>query len=81
MDEDEDLDAQDSNAARERAAMMREHAAALARERYEGMHDGNGMKNLVNPSIPKMEVLNACFLNCIKENVFQKYKMTIYLNV
>ena len=37
--------------------------------------------NLVNPSIPKMEVLDACFENCIKENVFQKYKMTIYLNV
>ena len=30
-------------------------------------------KNLVNPSIPKMEVLDACFENCIKENVSQQY--------
>ena len=30
-------------------------------------------ENLVNPSIPKMEVLDACFLNCIKENVSQQY--------
>ena len=29
--------------------------------------------NLVNPSIPKMEVLDACFLNCIKENASQQY--------
>ena len=29
--------------------------------------------NLVNPSIPKMEVLDACFQNCIKENVSQQY--------
>ena len=30
-------------------------------------------ENLVNPSIPKMEVLDACFQNCIKENVSQQY--------
>ena len=29
--------------------------------------------NLVNPSIPKMEVLDACLLNSVKENVFQQY--------
>ena len=28
--------------------------------------------NLVNPSIPKMEVLDACFQKCVKENVFQQ---------
>ena len=28
--------------------------------------------NLVNPSIPKMEALDACFYNCVKENVFQQ---------
>ena len=32
MDADADMDAQDSNIDRERASMMREHAAALARE-------------------------------------------------
>ena len=30
-------------------------------------------EHLVNPSIPKMEVLDACFKNSIKENVFQLY--------
>ena len=45
MDADDDMGTQDSNIDMERASMMREHAVALARERYEELHDGNGMKN------------------------------------
>jgi hypothetical protein len=45
MDEDDDMDCQDPSVARERASMKREHAMALAREYYEALHDGNGMKN------------------------------------
>ena len=45
MDEDDDMDCQDPSVARERASMKREHAMALAREYYEDLHDGNGMKN------------------------------------
>jgi hypothetical protein len=44
-DEDVDMDKYVMNIDRERADMMSEHAAALARERYEDMHYGNGMKN------------------------------------
>ena len=45
MDADEDMDGQDLSIDRERASMKREHAMALAREHYELLHDGNGMKN------------------------------------
>jgi hypothetical protein len=43
--EDVDMDTPLANIDRERASMASEHAAALARERYENMHYGNGMKN------------------------------------
>ena len=42
-DVDENTKKQDLE--RERACMMAEHAAALAREEYEYFHDGNGMTN------------------------------------
>ena len=45
MDADDDMDGQDLSIDRERASMKREHAMALAREHYELLHDGNGMKN------------------------------------
>ena len=43
IDVDENTKKQDLE--RERACMMAEHAAALAREEYEYFHDGNGMTN------------------------------------
>ena len=39
------MEMQESIIERERACMMRENAAALAREEYEYLHDGNGMTN------------------------------------
>ena len=39
------MEMQESIIERERACMMRENAAALAREEYEYMHEGNGMTN------------------------------------
>ena len=45
MDVEDVMDGQDSNIDRERASIRREHAIALAREHYEVMHDGNGMRN------------------------------------
>ena len=45
MDVEDVMDGQDSKIDRERASMRREHAIALAREHYEVMHDGNGMRN------------------------------------
>ena len=36
------------------------------------------LQNLVNPSIPKMEGLDACFQNCLKENVSQQYMIKTF---
>ena len=44
-EKNDDMDGQDLSIDRERASMKREHAMALAREHYELLHDGNGMKN------------------------------------
>ena len=43
--DDDDIDMQDANVDRERTSMVQEHAAALARERYDGMHDDNWLNN------------------------------------
>ena len=44
--DDEDIEMHDSRIDEERASMMREHVAALARERYEELHDPeNELKN------------------------------------
>ena len=42
---DANIQEREEDLEREQAAMLAEHAAALAREEYEYFHDGNGMTN------------------------------------